>query len=219
MNWFAKKDPAAEPAQMVREQLGEFPLRIREAMAKVPRHAFLPPDSQDLAYADSALPIGFGQTISQPWIVALMSTQVNVHPHDRILEIGTGSGYQAAVLAQLGAEVYTIEIVQPLAHVAEATLQRLGYQHVHLRTGDGYGGWPEAAPFDGIIITCAPRVVPPPLTAQLKENGRMLIPVGSLGDQDLIIFQKIEGELTELARWPVRFVPMTGKAERSGRFF
>lgn len=212
-------DPLATARQrMVREQLSEFPPRVIAAMERVPRHEFIPPEKRSFAHADSAVPIGFGQTISQPWIVATMTTQLNPQLTDRILEIGTGSGYQAAVLAQLVADVFSIEIVEPLAQRAEEVLRRLGCHNVHLRLGDGYGGWPEAAPFDGVIVTCAPEAVPAPLVAQLKEGGRMLIPVGPAGEQDLIIFQKLDGRLLELARIPVRFVPMTGKAEKSGCF-
>jgi len=218
MNWFSKIDFDNARQSMVRDQLAEFPPHIRAAMEQVPRHLFVPPEKQSFAYVDGAVPIGFGQTVSQPWIVATMTTQLNPQPTSRILEIGTGSGYQAAVLAQLVAEVYTIEIIAPLAKVAGETLRRLGCANVHCRTGDGYNGWPEAAPFDGVIVTCAPEDVPRPLVEQLKENGRLLIPVGPPGEQSLFAFQKHQGKLLELARIPVRFVPMTGKAERSERF-
>lgn len=215
MNFFSQPESfATARARMVREQLGEFPRRITEAMGRVLRHEFIPADKQKFAYADSAVPIGFGQTISQPWIVAMMTTQLNPRTTDRVLEIGTGSGYQAAVLAQLVAEVYTMEIVEPLAQRAKEILQKLNCTHVHLCLGDGHEGWPEAAPFDGVIVTCAPEAVPEPLIAQLKEGGRMLIPVGPPGEQDLFVFQKHSGQLFELARIPVRFVPMTGKAGR-----
>jgi protein-L-isoaspartate(D-aspartate) O-methyltransferase len=214
MNWFGQTDFDNERRRMVAEQLSEFPPRVREAMERVPRQVFIPGEKRAFAYADGAVPIGFGQTISQPWIVAVMTTQLNPQPTSRILEIGTGSGYQAAVLAQLVAEVYTIEIVEPLARRAKETLQQLGCVNVHCRIGDGFGGWSEAAPFDGIIVTCAPEAVPSPLVAQLKENGRMLIPVGEPGYQDLFVFQKHQGKLLELARIPVRFVPMTGRAGR-----
>lgn len=202
--------------RMLEEQLAEFPQRIRDAMAQVPRHEFVPVEKRSLAYADSAVPIGHGQTISQPWIVAMMTTQLNPQPASRILEIGTGSGYQAAVLAQLVAAVHSIEILEPLAQRAKETLRRLGYSNVHLHTGDGRQGWPEAAPFDGVIVTCAPESVPAPLIAQLKEGGRMLIPIGPPGDQDLFIFQKHEGQLIEFGHIPVRFVPMTRLAKKSG---
>lgn len=215
MNWFGKVDFDEARQRMVREQLSQFPPAVLAVMGRVPRHEFIPADHREFAYADGAVPIGFGQTISQPYIVALMTTQLNPRPTDRILEIGTGTGYQAAVLSQLVAEVYTVEIIEPLAHHARETLRRLGCHNVHLRTGDGYNGWPEAAPFDGIIVTCAPELVPPPLVAQLKANGRMLIPVGPPGTQELFVFQKHQGDLVELAQLAVRFVPMTGKAEMS----
>jgi protein-L-isoaspartate(D-aspartate) O-methyltransferase len=209
---------AAARKRMVREQLSEFPPEIQAAMERVPRHEFIPEDRQSLAYADSAVPIGHGQTISQPYIVALMTTQLEPQPADRVLEIGTGSGYQAAVLAELVAEVFTIEIIKPLAERAADILRRLGCHNIHLRTADGYAGWPEAAPFDAVIVTCAPKLVPAPLIAQLKDGGRMLIPVGPPGDQDLFVFQKQDCRLVEQARLPVRFVPMTGRAEQPGLF-
>ena len=164
MEFFSYNDSfAGARRQMVREQLSQFPPEMLAAMERVPRHEFIPVEHREFAYADSPVPIGFDQTISQPHIVALMTTQLNPRPTDRILEIGTGSGYQAAVLSQLVAEVYTIEIIEPLAQRAGETLRRLGCTNVHLRTGDGYNGWPEAAPFDGVIVTCAPELVPTPL--------------------------------------------------------
>jgi protein-L-isoaspartate(D-aspartate) O-methyltransferase len=205
---------AAARKRMVREQLSEFPPRVLAVMERVPRQEFVPPEKQSLAYADMALPVGFGQTISQPYIVALMTTQLNPQPADRVLEIGTGSGYQAAVLAELVGEVFTIEIVAPLAQRARAELQRLGCHNVHLRIGDGFAGWPEAAPFDAIIVTCAPEQVPPPLIVQLKDGGRLVIPVGPLGNQELVVYQNQDGRLKERAVCPVRFVPMTGAAEQ-----
>jgi len=212
-NWFSHRilfDAARK--RMVREQLSEFPPAVRAAMEHVPRHEFVPEDKQPLAYEDHAVPIGFGQTISQPWIVATMTTQLNPQPADRVLEIGSGSGYQAAVLAQLVTEVYSIEIVEPLARLAGETLRRLGCFNVHLRLGDGSAGWPEAAPFDSVIVTCAPEAVPAPLIRQLKAGGRMLIPVGPLDGQELFVFEKLGDRLVEQARLPVRFVPMTGAA-------
>ena len=160
------------------------------------------------------LPIGYGQTISQPFIVAFMTEQLQLKRDDRVLEIGTGSGYQAAILAELVAEVYTIEIIEPLAKNAEATLQRLGYKNVHVKAGDGYKGWPEHAPFDAVIVTCAPDHVPQPLVDQLKEGGRMIIPVGGFGDQELYLLEKKNGQLEKRAVLPVRFVPMTGEAAK-----
>ena len=213
MNLFGNIDFAAARQRMVRDQLPAVPERILTVMARVPRHEFVPPSKQSLAYEDMPLPIGYGQTISQPYIVALMTAQLEPQPRNRILEIGTGSGYQTAVLAQLVAEVYTMEIVAPLARRARTTLHRLGYKNVHLRISDGALGWPEAAPFDAVLVTCAPEQVPPALVEQLKEGGRLVIPVGPLGAQELFLLQKQEGQLIELARVPVRFVPMTGPGE------
>ena len=163
---------------------------------------------------DYPLPIGHGQTISQPYIVAFMTEQLEPKPTDRVLEIGTGSGYQAAVLAELVAQVYTIEIIEELAQRAAADLKRLGYTNVHVRAGDGYQGWAEAAPFDAIIVTCAPEHVPQPLIDQLKEGGRMIIPVGRVWNQELVLLRKRGGKLEQHAVLPVSFVPMTGEAAR-----
>lgn len=185
--------------------------RVLAAMAKVPRHDFVPPDQRDFAYQDRPLPIGYGQTISQPYIVAFMTEALAPQPTDRVLEVGTGSGYQAAVLAGLVAEVFTLEIIEPLAQRAEATLRRLGITNVRVRAGDGYRGWPEHAPFDAIIVTCAPEAVPPPLVAQLKNGGRMIIPVGAY-TQSLVLLENRDGSLHERDVLPVRFVPMTGEA-------
>ena len=188
--------------------------RVLRALGSVPRHEFIPLDQRSRAYTDRPLPIGFNQTISQPYIVAFMTEQLAPQATHRVLEIGTGSGYQAAVLSTLVADVYTIEIVEPLARRAAADLDRLGYRNVHVRSGDGYRGWPEAAPFDSIIVTCAPDHVPAPLVAQLKEGGRMVIPVGNYGAQTLHVFEKAGGKLEERAVLPVSFVPMTGRAEK-----
>lgn len=184
------------------------------AMAKVPRHELVPAEVRLSAYADRPVPIGHGQTISQPYIVAFMTEKLDPKPTDRILEIGTGSGYQAAILAELGAAVYTIEIVEPLAKRAQADLKRLGYTNVTVRAGDGYKGWPEAAPFDAVIVTCAPDHVPQPLVDQLKEGGRMIIPVGPSYDQSLHLLMKKNNQLTKQVVLPVRFVPMTGESEK-----
>jgi protein-L-isoaspartate(D-aspartate) O-methyltransferase len=205
--------------RMVREQLSGLPrditnTRVLAAMSKVPRHEFVPERYRPRAYEDGPLPIGYGQTISQPYIVAFMTEQLEPRQTDRVLEIGTGSGYQAAVLAELVAEVYTIEIIEPLAQAAEADLKRLGYTNVHVRAGDGYLGWPEAAPFDSIIVTCAPEKVPQPLVAQLKEGGRMILPIGPAWDQELVLLRKEGGRLERDAVLPVRFVPMTGAIQR-----
>src|SRR5213080_3444903 len=178
------KDPfAAARKGMVRDQLSGpgraiTNARVLTVMGKVPRHEFVPERYRSQAYEDGPLPIGYSQTISQPYIVAFMTEQLRPKPSDRVLEIGTGSGYQAAILAELVADVYTIEIVEPLAKNAEATLQRLNYKNVHVKAGDGYKGWPEAGPFDAVIVTCAPDKVPQPLVDQLKDGGRMVIPVG-----------------------------------------
>lgn len=213
-------DPRADARrQMVEEQLatpgrGITDRQVLAAMAKVPRHEFVPADMRHLAYADGPLPIGHGQTISQPYIVAFMTEILKPQTSDRVLEIGTGSGYQAAVLAELVAEVYTIEIVEALASRAEADLRRLGYANIWVRAGDGYQGWPEKAPFDAVIVTCAPEAVPQALTDQLKDGGRMIIPVGGGGAvQELVLLEKQGGQLHRQAVLPVRFVPMTGKAQ------
>lgn len=184
--------------------------RVLAAMRTVPRHEFVPEDQRHFAYDDRPLPIGHGQTISQPYIVAFMTEQLRPQPVDKVLEIGTGSGYQAAVLSGLVKEVFTIEIVAPLADRARVDLRRLGYTNVFVRAGDGYKGWPERAPFDAIIVTCAPNQVPQPLVEQLKEGGRMVIPVGPEGGvQDLYLLEKRGGEVRQKAVLPVRFVPMT----------
>jgi protein-L-isoaspartate(D-aspartate) O-methyltransferase len=210
-------DLARQRERMVKEQLmprGIHEERVLAAMAKVPREEFVPEYLRAASYADQPLPIGYDQTISQPFIVAFMTEQLRPRPTDRVLEIGTGSGYQAAILAELVAEVYSIEIIEPLARTAEATLQRLGYKNVHVKVGDGYKGWPEHAPFDVVIVTCAPDHVPPVLADQLKEGGRMIIPVGGPGDQELYLLEKEHGTMHRLAVSPVRFVPMTGEAQK-----
>ncbi len=203
--------------RMVAEQLlprGIAHAGVLAAMRAVPRHEFIPAGLRDEAYDDHPVPIGHGQTISQPYIVAFMTEQLAPQPGDRVLEIGTGSGYQAAILARLVKEVFTIEIVAPLAGRATADLARLGYKNIHVRAGDGYLGWPEAAPFDAIIVTCAPDHVPEPLVAQLREGGRMIIPVGGRRSQELILLEKRGGKLEQRAVLPVRFVPMTGRAAK-----
>ena len=187
--------------------------RVLSTMREVPRHEFVPAEDRGRAYEDRPLPIGFGQTISQPYIVAFMTEQLVPQRTQRVLEVGTGSGYQAAVLSKLVAEVFTIEIVEPLARRAIADLARLGFRNVRVRAGDGYQGWAEAAPFDAVIVTCAPDHVPEPLVQQLKEGGRMIIPVGNFGAQELRILEKRAGKVEQRAVLPVAFVPMTGKAQ------
>jgi protein-L-isoaspartate(D-aspartate) O-methyltransferase len=184
--------------------------RVLRALARVPRHRFVRDADIDEAYSDHPLEIGFAQTISQPYIVAFMSEALALDPAHKVLEIGTGSGYQAAVLGELAREVFTIEIVPPLAERSSALLKSLGYANVHVRGGDGYAGWPEAAPFDAIIVTAAPDHVPQPLVDQLKVGGRLVIPVGR-GEQQLLVMTRTATGLREERRLPVRFVPLTRK--------
>ena len=211
-------DFSAARQRMVEEQLAAPGRGIKnrlvlEAMSTVPRHEFVPEPLRKSAYRDEPLPIGYGQFISQPFVVAFMTEQLDPKPTDRVLEIGTGSGYQAAILSQLVAEVYTIEIIEPLAKRAEADLKRLGYLNVKVLAGDGYKGWPEYAPFNSIIVTCAPDRVPQPLIDQLQDGGRMIIPVGTLWDQKLYLLQKHGTTIEQQAVLPVAFVPMTRKPE------
>ncbi|HXF85348.1 MAG TPA: protein-L-isoaspartate(D-aspartate) O-methyltransferase [Anaerolineales bacterium] len=184
---------------------------VLRAMRAVPRHKFVPVEYLNHAHENRPLPIGYGQTISQPFIVALMTSLLDLKPGEKVLEIGTGSGYQAAVLAELGAEVYTIEIIPELAETAAKRLQELGYNKVQLKQGDGYYGWPEFAPFDAIIVTAAPDRVPPPLIEQLAEGGRLVIPLGPAGwYQNLWKFIKQNGKLQAYNIGDVAFVPFTG---------
>jgi len=202
--------------EMVRNQIearGIHDPRVLAALRKVPRHLFVPPEEQDEAYIDYPLAIGYGQSISQPYVVAFMTEALELKPRDRVLEIGTGSGYQAAILAELVAEVYTIEIVEPLAQKAEARLHLMGYTNVRVRTGDGYRGWSEAAPFDAIILTAAPDHIPQPLMDQLREGGRMVLPLG-LRDQELIRLRRSREGILRESLLPVLFVPMTGEAQK-----
>lgn len=209
-------DFTAQRARMVKEQVimrGVVDERVVAAMRKVPREAFVPEDVRAASYSDGPLPIGYDQTISQPYIVGFMTEHLRLQPADRVLEVGTGSGYQAAILAELVTEVYSIEIVEPLARTAEITLQRLGYKNVRIKAGDGYKGWPEHAPFDAIIVTCAPDHVPQRLIDELKENGRMIVPVGQRFAQQLYLLEKKDGRLEQSAVLPVLFVPMAGEAK------
>lgn len=198
---------------MVAEQLearGIRDTRVLAAMRAVPRHAFVPGEERARAYADRPLPIGYGQTISQPYIVAFMTEAADLSPDERVLEVGTGSGYQAAVLAEVAAEVYTIEIVEPLATQAAQTLAELGYTTVHVRSGDGYRGWPEAAPFDAVLVAAAAPRVPQPLLDQLALGGRLVIPVGD-SVQELEIYTRTADGFSVRRTLAVMFVPMTGE--------
>jgi protein-L-isoaspartate(D-aspartate) O-methyltransferase len=214
----ARADAACDAAAAVaaRERMVAHQLRSRgiadervlAAMRKVPRHEFVPPASRRLAYEDEPLPIGAGQTISQPYMVAAMTELARIGRHSRVLEVGTGSGYQAAVLAEIAREVYTIEIVETLARDAGRTLRRCGYGGVHVRHGDGYRGWTEAAPFDAIVVTAAPPAVPAALLDQLAPGGRLVIPVGT-DEQELQVHRRTADGIVVEKHFPVRFVPMT----------
>jgi protein-L-isoaspartate(D-aspartate) O-methyltransferase len=224
----AASDRAGERNQMVDSQIAgsrlfRSPVRneaVLEAMRVAPRHIFVPDHLQNAAYADSPLPIGHGQTISQPYIVAIMTELLALSPESKVLEIGTGSGYQAAVLAHLTPHVYTIEILEPLAERASQVLEEQGYRKgdegVKTRHADGYFGWPEEAPFDAVIVTCAAGHLPPPLWEQLKPGGRIVIPIGgTYSVQRLVVIEKGEdGKRTSRTAMDVRFVPMTGEAQR-----
>ncbi|MFQ5412111.1 MAG: protein-L-isoaspartate(D-aspartate) O-methyltransferase [Phycisphaerae bacterium] len=215
------EERADDRLRMVERQIKALNFRnkqVLEAMMSVPRHWFVPEAYQRLAYADHPLPIGYKQTISQPYVVAVMTKLLDLEPGEKVLEIGTGSGYQAAVLAELTDEVYTIEIIEPLAKRTQKLFKEKGYHMIRMRIGDGYEGWPEEAPFDAIIVTCAPDAVPPPLVEQLAYGGRMCIPVAA-GEtqQNLILLEKDwEGDLIQQRIVAVKFVPMTGKAQEPG---
>jgi protein-L-isoaspartate(D-aspartate) O-methyltransferase len=213
----AQRDPTYELRQrMVHDAIvaeGVSNQRVIESMRITPRHEFVPTSLRHMAYYDMALPIGQSQTISPPYVVAYMTEALDPQPTDKVLELGTGSGYQAAVLSPLVAEVYTIEIVEELGRRAAQTLKRLKYINVFTLVGDGYQGWPEHAPFDKIIVTCSPEKIPKPLVDQLAEGGRLLIPLGERYQQTLYLYIKKDGKLVEEALLPVVFVPMTGQAE------
>lgn len=212
-----EKDFAALRNRMVSEQIAARDIKDEktlQVMRKVPRHKFVPESIRHLSYVDSPLPIGEGQTISQPYIVAFMTEALELKPQDRVLEIGTGSGYQAAILAEISKEVYTIEILPGLGRRAEETLTGMGYTNAFVRIGDGYKGWPEKAPFDAIIVTCAPEEIPPALAEELKEGGRMIIPVGEEDSvQRLVRVVKEKGTLKKTNVLDVRFVPMVKSKE------
>ena len=211
-----RKDPtAAARERMVEEQIearGVRDPRVLDAMRQVPRHELVPAAQRAHAYEDRPLPIGQGQTISQPYVVAAMTEALALSGGERVLEVGTGSGYQAAVLSRLAKQVYSIEIVPELARRAKADLARLGYANVEVRQGDGWRGWPEHAPFDAIVVTAAPEEVPPDLLAQLAPGGRLVIPVGAR-EQQLMVLRKTPSGITREVLFGVRFVPMTGEAE------
>ncbi len=203
--------------KMVRDEVEDAGVdneRVLEALRQTPRHLFVSPPQRPLAYLDMALPIGEGQTISPPFIVAYMTQALDPKPTHKVLEIGTGSGYQAAVLSPLVAEVYSIEIVAPLGRKAAQTLRRLKYDNVYTRIGDGFQGWPDKAPFDSIIVTCSPESPPPALVQQLREGGRMVVPLGERYQQTLVLFKKVNGKLEAEPLQPTFFVPMTGRAEQ-----
>ncbi len=216
----AQQDAAADRRRMVEEidamvassagasGVARLNPQVRAAMAEMPRHEFVPLEYRSAAYRNGPLPIGYNQTISQPFIVALMTELLQPEKTDRVLEVGTGSGYQAAILSLLAGEVYTIEIVPPLGEMARASLERLGYTKVRTRIGDGYQGWPEHAPFDAIIVTAAPDQVPPALIAQLKPGGRMVIPVGRFNQQLMVLLKQADGTITTTLVAPVRFGPL-----------
>ncbi len=219
--WLAPAAAAQDEYQRQRERLvteeieaaGVTDPRVLASMRSTPRHEFIPEKQRQYAYLDAALPIGSRQTISPPFVVAYMTEQLRPEPEEKVLEIGTGSGYQAAVLSPLVAEVYTIEIVDRLAKRAERTLRRLGYRNVHVKSGDGFLGWPEHAPFDKIIVTCSPESIPQPLVDQLRERGEMIIPVGERYQQNLFRVVKRDGRLERTPLQATLFVPMTGAAE------
>jgi protein-L-isoaspartate(D-aspartate) O-methyltransferase len=212
----ATPDPEVARRRMVHEQIasrGIHDAATLEAMRTVPRHLFVPPSQAAEAYEDHPLPIGHDQTISQPYIVAFMTEALRLRGGEKVLEVGTGSGYQAAVLSRIAARVFSIEIVAPLADEAGARLRALGYDNVVVRAGDGYAGWPEESPFDAIIVTAAAPRVPPALKEQLRDGGRLVIPVGD-ESQDLILVTRRADRFEERRLIPVRFVPMTGKIRR-----
>ncbi|MGE5756157.1 MAG: protein-L-isoaspartate(D-aspartate) O-methyltransferase [Planctomycetaceae bacterium] len=215
----AATDPtAAARNRMVQRHLVERGIadpRVLEAFRTVPRHKFLPPTTRRHAYDDESIPIGEGQTITPPYDVALMTEALGPKPTDKVFEVGTGSGYQAAILSRVVKEVYSVEIHEPLSRRATAVLKELGYDNVHTRVGDGYAGWPEAAPFDAVIVTCAPQLIPQPLVDQLKEGGRMVIPIGDRFNQIVYLKVKEGGTMVDVRQLrPTLFVPMTGRALR-----
>ena len=215
-NQSSSENLSEQRRQMVEQQIRGRDVKDRAvlaAMRKVERHLFVPASQSAFAYSDSPLPIGAGQTISQPFIVAYMTEAAEVSASEKVLEIGTGSGYQAAILGEIAKEVYTIEIIPELADRARATLSNLGYKNVFAKTGNGYLGWPEHAPFDAIVVTAAPDEVPQTLVDQLAVNGRMVVPIGTFNQQMMIITRSSQG-IVGRTTIPVRFVPMTGKPKK-----
>lgn len=214
--------PADDPFEAARNRMVDRHLaergikdpRVLEAFRAVPRHLFVPEESRRLAYEDVSIPIGEGQTITAAYEVAFMTEILKPKPTDKVYEVGTGSGYQASILSQLVKDVYSVEIHKPLGDRAAKVIKKLGYDNVHTRVGDGYAGWPEEAPFDAVIVTCAPEKIPQPLVDQLKEGGRMVIPLGSRYDQTLYFYVKKDGKLTGKKLISTLFVPMTGRAQR-----
>lgn len=214
---YQRKRSLMVQSQMVHRSPGVRNKAVLEAMRQVPRHLFVPWALKRAAYADRPLPIGHGQTISQPYIVALMTEALEMKPGAKVLEIGTGSGYQAAVLSELTPRVFSMEIINALGNEAQQRLQELGYQVIRVRVGDGYFGWPQEAPFDGIIVTCAAGHIPPPLIAQLREGGRMVIPVGGVYEVQrlMVVTKDNQGKVRTTELLPVRFVPMTGAVQKA----
>ena len=216
--------PPADPTQPARDRMVKLHLeergikdpRVLEAFRTVPRHRFLPPESRRLAYEDESILIGEGQTITPPYDVAFMTEALAPRPTDKVFEVGTGSGYQASILSRLVKDVYSVEIHKELGERAAGVIKELGYTNVHTRIGDGYAGWPQEAPFDAIIVTCAPQAVPPPLVAQLKDGGRMVIPIGGRYDQAVYLMEKRDGKLIDRKLRSTLFVPMTGRALKEG---
>jgi protein-L-isoaspartate(D-aspartate) O-methyltransferase len=209
---------AAARSRMVDRHLAERGIanpRVLEAFRTVPRHLFVPPAARRLAYEDDSIPIGEGQTITPPYDVAFMTEVLDPKPTDTIYEVGTGSGYQAAILSRLAKAVYSVEIHEPLGTRAAGVLKGLKYDNVHTRIGDGYAGWPQAAPFDAVIVTCAPQTIPPPLVAQLKEGGRMVIPLGDRYLQKIYVLEKHDGKMVGRPLRGTLFVPMTGRAQQA----
>jgi len=216
-----EEDPFRERRlQMVQSQIaarGVRDERVLAAMAKVPRHRFMPEQDGSHAYADQPMPIGWGQTISQPYIVAAMTELLQLEPDSRVLEVGTGSGYQTAILAELAGTVFTIEVVPSLIAQAQKVLGELGYDNIHFRCGNGREGWPEQAPFDGIIVTCAPQKVPDQLAAQLADGGRMAVPVGPPGGVQMLYVVTRQGDrIVRTAKMSVRFVPLMPSSNQYG---